>query len=120
MSASPLVMKRFTPLSNQQPSFSLYVAFSITDCRSEPASGSVKSIDMVSPWHTRGMKRLCWSVFPNSYNVSMQSCSDHILPKPASAAATISAHIVYGVIGKLRSEEHTSELQSRQYLVCRL
>src|SRR3712207_9288506 len=27
--------------------------------------------------------------------------------------------IVYGILG-LRSEEHTSELQSRQYLVCRL
>src|SRR3712207_7015625 len=25
-----------------------------------------------------------------------------------------------GVLGRLRSEEHTSELQSRQYLVCRL
>src|SRR3712207_6909783 len=25
-----------------------------------------------------------------------------------------------GMIGDLRSEEHTSELQSRQYLVCRL
>src|SRR3712207_7877919 len=26
----------------------------------------------------------------------------------------------YGILGRLRSEEHTSELQSRQYLVCRL
>src|SRR3712207_8957700 len=25
-----------------------------------------------------------------------------------------------GTLGRLRSEEHTSELQSRQYLVCRL
>src|SRR3712207_7368324 len=25
-----------------------------------------------------------------------------------------------GLLGRLRSEEHTSELQSRQYLVCRL
>src|SRR3712207_8495940 len=29
------------------------------------------------------------------------------------------AHVEFGV-GQLRSEEHTSELQSRQYLVCRL
>src|SRR3712207_8174342 len=28
--------------------------------------------------------------------------------------------VVEGVEGLLRSEEHTSELQSRQYLVCRL
>src|SRR3712207_8545923 len=27
---------------------------------------------------------------------------------------------VLGVLGTVRSEEHTSELQSRQYLVCRL
>src|SRR3712207_8754920 len=27
---------------------------------------------------------------------------------------------VGGILGALRSEEHTSELQSRQYLVCRL
>ena len=27
----------------------------------------------------------------------MQSCNDQMLPKPASAAATISAHMVYGL-----------------------
>ena len=72
----------------------------MTLCKSEPASGSVRSIDIVSPAHTRGMKRLCWSSSPNSYNVSIQSCNDQMFPKPASAAATTSAHIVYGVIGK--------------------
>src|SRR3712207_9473579 len=30
------------------------------------------------------------------------------------------AQLVMGPIGNPRSEEHTSELQSRQYLVCRL
>src|SRR5258707_5226705 len=29
-------------------------------------------------------------------------------------------HVVSGMSGAIRSEEHTSELQSRQYLVCRL
>src|SRR3712207_6868110 len=29
-------------------------------------------------------------------------------------------HLHAAVVGQLRSEEHTSELQSRQYLVCRL
>src|SRR3712207_7181336 len=45
--------------------------------------------------------------------------------KPAHVAADLAVH---GVAGRLlepagpevRSEEHTSELQSRQYLVCRL
>src|SRR3712207_7016676 len=31
-----------------------------------------------------------------------------------------SAHQLLGTAGEARSEEHTSELQSRQYLVCRL
>src|SRR3712207_7331666 len=43
---------------------------------------------------------------------------------PAPAAGTIvKIHAAEGdtvEVGALRSEEHTSELQSRQYLVCRL
>src|SRR3712207_8476555 len=32
----------------------------------------------------------------------------------------IALDAVEGIVGRRRSEEHTSELQSRQYLVCRL
>src|SRR3712207_7662114 len=32
----------------------------------------------------------------------------------------VSRPVVRDALGRLRSEEHTSELQSRQYLVCRL
>src|SRR3712207_8226415 len=43
------------------------------------------------------------------------------IAKRAEALATESeAVIAQQVADKLRSEEHTSELQSRQYLVCRL
>src|SRR3712207_7278393 len=38
------------------------------------------------------------------------------LTTPASGSATLNT----SVAGTRRSEEHTSELQSRQYLVCRL
>src|SRR5258707_11085447 len=40
----------------------------------------------------------------------------------AALAAEHGAHVadIDGAIGDARSEEHTSELQSRQYLVCRL
>src|SRR3712207_6976074 len=41
------------------------------------------------------------------------------LPKPEDIPADIAAR-VRGVATEARSEEHTSELQSRQYLVCRL
>src|SRR3712207_7540660 len=34
--------------------------------------------------------------------------------------ATVEAHLRLGIDPRHRSEEHTSELQSRQYLVCRL
>src|SRR3712207_8233870 len=34
--------------------------------------------------------------------------------------STVRDHDAFGTAGRTRSEEHTSELQSRQYLVCRL
>src|SRR3712207_8967173 len=37
-----------------------------------------------------------------------------VVNRPADLIAQLS------IMGRLRSEEHTSELQSRQYLVCRL
>ena len=55
MSESPLVIKRFTPFNRQQFSFSSKVALSITRWRSEPASGSVRSIDIISPSQIRGI-----------------------------------------------------------------
>src|SRR3712207_7866426 len=39
----------------------------------------------------------------------------------SNSPATITiAHATAGLLTSIRSEEHTSELQSRQYLVCRL
>src|SRR3712207_6908755 len=44
----------------------------------------------------------------------LQSGLDH------RAARVLAGALGLGAVGDLRSEEHTSELQSRQYLVCRL
>src|SRR3712207_6929816 len=41
-------------------------------------------------------------------------------PVPAPAHTEGAIHLRIRVGGSVRSEEHTSELQSRQYLVCRL
>src|SRR3712207_7789838 len=41
-------------------------------------------------------------------------------PEPAQASASIPLRRCASVRDSSRSEEHTSELQSRQYLVCRL
>src|SRR3712207_7488243 len=43
-----------------------------------------------------------------------------IMTDPELADATYVEPITPDVVAKIRSEEHTSELQSRQYIVCRL
>src|SRR3712207_7125406 len=43
-----------------------------------------------------------------------------VLDRPYSVGDELTKLMPPGVMGKDRSEEHTSELQSRQYLVCRL
>src|SRR3712207_7019066 len=53
-------------------------------------------VEALKPWHARGQ---VGAVGPEDYELAMEQVS--------SAVAA-------------RSEEHTSELQSRQYLVCRL
>src|SRR3712207_8680314 len=45
--------------------------------------------------------------------------TDSAVPK-VDAVATPPEYAVPAPVSELRSEEHTSELQSRQYLVCRL
>src|SRR3712207_8086788 len=55
----------------------------------------------------------------------------HVLPRRTVAALArdrarhgaihvLRVRLLHGAVGVARSEEHTSELQSRQYLVCRL
>src|SRR3712207_8716126 len=44
----------------------------------------------------------------------------HLLPPPVGTTKNVSRHCQMSPGGQNRSEEHTSELQSRQYLVCRL
>src|SRR5438445_3098546 len=39
---------------------------------------------------------------------------------PGDLSTTVEAYLALRLVGLDRSEEHTSELQSRQYLVCRL
>src|SRR3712207_7612094 len=46
---------------------------------------------------------------------------DYITPSIVGAGKQFIGNVVYANVGVAnRSEEHTSELQSRQYLVCRL
>src|SRR3712207_8264793 len=65
----------------------------------------------------------CGYCFLISIDRSQQDCSYTFLfrSQNQSISYNISNHtltIIYGYL--IRSEEHTSELQSRQYLVCRL
>src|SRR3712207_8993422 len=56
--------------------------------------------------------------------VGLAGCSECTRPTPGSRLITKqtdgNGKVVYYKYDGLRSEEHTSELQSRQYLVCRL
>ena len=89
-------MKRFTPFRSHVPFCSDHVAFNITAPRSEPASGSVRSIAQVAPAETHGRYFCLSSSEANSLSVSAQSS------KPASARATISLVITKQSNGKFR------------------
>src|SRR3712207_8715653 len=60
-------------------------------------------------------------LFPNA-QVRMRSIDKLLIGVPAVASGiiVIATKLIAALIPVLRSEEHTSELQSRQYLVCRL
>src|SRR3712207_8009803 len=45
---------------------------------------------------------------------------EHLRPARRAVEHAVGQHTHLGVAALARSEEHTSELQSRQYLVCRL
>src|SRR5690554_7400084 len=53
--------------------------------------------------------------------LSMKYCqSCHLYPEPSTLDKTTWERSILPLMGRLRSEEHTSELQSRPHLVCRL
>src|SRR3712207_8728584 len=57
---------------------------------------------------------ICWASAPSSFATTAS-----VLSTPARLSPALETAIMLSVSG-WRSEEHTSELQSRQYLVCRL
>src|SRR3712207_7670572 len=65
-----------------------------------------------------------WTPGDNEVNVVVEMAADIGLPpwQPGTSryAALADERIVFAATRDGRSEEHTSELQSRQYLVCRL
>src|SRR3712207_6744492 len=59
--------------------------------------------------------------FIGSIDPLVESVAEHFTPTVADYFTDFSVLLMFaGLGGWLRSEEHTSELQSRQYLVCRL
>src|SRR3712207_7073151 len=61
-----------------------------------------------------------WKLTPPSVGSADMDERAPLTPEEASTRAAECIIALEGVLGDLRSEEHTSELQSRQYLVCRL
>src|SRR3712207_9566738 len=70
-----------------------------------------------------GGRTIVWSFANNIYRASVDSIFKYTdAAKWGTTRATVSLTVPRSVPqgSVLRSEEHTSELQSRQYLVCRL
>src|SRR3712207_8808630 len=68
--------------------------------------------DNMRPWHCGSLPPLC---------VVSESCADDLaLIRHRIGPERVLDHRQKSTFGSCRSEEHTSELQSRQYLVCRL
>src|SRR5690606_40549926 len=61
-----------------------------------------------------------WLSLSNAMTESGKSSSDDSDNKKPDGGSTSSAAYTYTAYGAVRSEEHTSELQSRENLVCRL
>src|SRR3712207_8634381 len=73
------------------------------------------------------ISRMIGAALRNTVNPTMLEAGYKANVIPGTAAATVDGRFLYGQeeeferqLAGLRSEEHTSELQSRQYLVCRL
>src|SRR3712207_7451879 len=65
------------------------------------------------------LHRLAVAQDPHAPGLDLVEQPQHLRPLPPEVAHQF-LDIADGVPAFLRSEEHTSELQSRQYLVCRL
>src|SRR3712207_7238174 len=89
-------------------SFSLFR--SQLDCRER--SFSTTSLTAGTTSWPKVMTCRSWSSEGQKMNVS--------IPFSSAKRESCSVHFETGPSNKPRSEEHTSELQSRQYLVCRL
>src|SRR3712207_7238307 len=57
---------------------------------------------------------------PGPYQLQAAIAAVHAAARRASETDWPQIAALYGELARVRSEEHTSELQSRQYLVCRL
>src|SRR3712207_7022481 len=66
-----------------------------------------------------GVDDVTYSYVPKSRSSSAPCAPSNSTCSPRSSAAWTSSEVSV-TYGASRSEEHTSELQSRQYLVCRL
>src|SRR5258707_11647328 len=71
---------------------------------------ALRSVSILQTWTYKPQKRQDVSDFALTYSLRLRSCK------------SLDAFIISSLPSRLkeRSEEHTSELQSRQYLVCRL
>src|SRR3712207_8064163 len=91
-----------------------FVAFFCVKIRRPPRSTLFPSATLFRSPGNGGISRLSIPTSPCSFFFTMKL----IFPSSSSGPSKSNLHCAPRL--SLRSEEHTSELQSRQYLVCRL
>src|SRR2546426_4651657 len=109
------------PTSPCPPCFSL--AASVLRAAVNSANGSLYNASTSSsslPFVSLTLRSSFVSCFPLFLPIYLVSHCFPKTPKPEPSKARTLFHSVFGVLGKQRSEEHTSELQSPCNLVCRL
>src|SRR5205823_7972690 len=79
-----------------------------------------ESRDLIRSYQCRRHNGRSSPPLPRRHSDCRNSCWDHCASDPRSNAPTSWLHRALPGIPKMRSEEHTSELQSLAYLVCRL
>src|SRR3712207_7479760 len=89
----------------------------MTDTREAPTIRAPRGRDLTCKgWHQEAALRMLM----NNLDPEVAERPEDLVVYGGTGKAARDWESFWAIVGTLRSEEHTSELQSRQYLVCRL
>src|SRR5690625_6537593 len=95
-----------------------------TDCAGASTAAAESVVAADADWPATALREAVWVArWAASAAASASAAARRAASSSATRSATgavSSARVVFGGVASTRSEEHTSELQSRGQLVCRL